>query len=105
MWFRKKVTIFERKDRLTWQKIADTLKGAGLDGVKAGSYEADSLFACGCGSKLDPRNFGTGGRIDRAIYYVDVRQEDEQRAKSILAENGIICEVDDDPVGRLGRAI
>ena len=57
MWFRKKVTIFKRKDRVTWQKIADALKDAGLEGVKAGSYEADSLCACGCGSKLDPRNF------------------------------------------------
>ncbi len=105
MWFRKRVTIFERKDRLTWQKITDALKGAGLDGVKAGSYEADSLTACGCGSKLDPRNFGAGGRIDRAIYYVDVRQEDEQCARSILAEKGIACIVDDDPVGRLGRML
>ena len=105
MWFRKKVTVFRKKDRDTWQTVKDALKGAGLEGVKAGSYEADSLCACGCGSKLDPRNFGAGGKIDRAVYYVDVRQEDEGRARSILAEKGIAVVVDDDPVGRLGRML
>ncbi len=105
MWFTKRVTIFKRKDRQTWQRIREVLAGAGLEGVKAGSYEADSLCACGCGSKLDPRNFGVNGKIDRAIYYVDVKQCDEERAKNILAENRITCEVDDDPVGKFGRAL
>ena len=88
-----------------WQKIREVLKSAGLEGVKAGSYEAESLFACGCGMKLDPRNFGANGHIDRDVYFVDVRQEDEERAKTILAENGISAAVDDDPVGRLGRML
>ena len=105
MWFRKKVTVFMKKDRDTWQKVKDILKSAGLEGIKAGSYEADTLCACGCGSKLDPRNFGANGKIDRDIYYVDVLKEDEQKARSILAEKGIACEVDDDPVGRLGRML
>ena len=105
MWFRKKVTIFERKDRDMWQKIRDALKSAGLDGVKAGSYEADTLCACGCGAKLDPRNFGAGGKIDRSIYYVEVLKEDEQKARSILAENGLAAVVDYDPVGKLGRML
>ena len=102
MWFTKRITVFQKKDRDTWQKVKDVLKSAGLDGVKAGHYEAESLRACGCGSKLDPRNFGAGGKIDRDIYYVDVRQEDEQRAKSILAENGIAAVIDE-PVGKFGR--
>ena len=105
MWFAKKITVFKRKDRDTWLKVRSVLKAAGLEGVKAGHYEADSLFACGCGSKLDPRNFGAGGKIDRAVYYVDVLQEDEGRARSILAEKGIAAVVDDDPVGRLGRML
>ena len=102
MWFTKRITVFQKKDRDTWQKVKDVLKSAGLDGVKAGHYEAESLRACGCGSKLDPRNFGAGGKIDRDIYYVDVRQEDEQRAKSILAENGITAVIDE-PVGKFGK--
>ena len=105
MWFTKKVTLFKKKDRDTWQKIRDILKSEGFTGVRASHYSADSLNACGCGSKLDPRNFGAGGRIDRAIYYVEVRQENEQKARNILAEKGIAAVVDDDPVGRLGRAI
>ena len=105
MLFTKRVTIFKRKNRAEWLRIKEALSSAGLRGVKAGSYEADSLFACGCGSKLDPRNFGAGGKIDREVYYVDVRQEDEGRARNILAENGIEAVVDDDPVGRLGRAL
>ena len=105
MWFTKRVTIFKRKDKETGQRIREVMKSAGLEGVKAGSYEAESLCACGCGMRLDPRNFGVNGRIDRAIYYVDVKQEDEQRAKNILAENGIACKVDDDPVGKMGRML
>ncbi len=102
MWFAKKVTVFQKKDRDTWQKVRDALKGAGLEGVKAGHYEAESLRACGCGSKLDPRNFGAGGKIDREVYFVDVRQEDEELAKSILVSCGIEAVIDE-PVGRLGR--
>ena len=51
--------------------VSDVLKSAGICGVKSGSYEAESLCACGCGSKLDPRDFGINSRIDRAIYYVE----------------------------------
>ena len=105
MWLAKKVTVFKRKDKATWQRIREVLKSAGLKGVKAGHYEADSLCACGCGSKLDPRNFGAGGRIDRDIYYVDVRQEDEERVLSLLTEQGITPIVDDDPVGKYGRML
>lgn len=102
MWFTKKVTVFQKKDRDTWLRVRDSLKSAGLEGVKAGHYEAESLRACGCGLKLDPRNFGAGGKIDREVYFVDVRQEDEERAKNILASCGLEAVVDE-PVGRLGR--
>ena len=105
MLFAKKVTVFKRKDKAAWLTVKDTLKSAGLPGVRAGHYSADSLCACGCSSKLDTRNFGAGGYIDREIYFVDVRQEDEDRAKSILASQGIEAVVDADPVGRLVRML
>ena len=105
MWFTKKVTVFKRKDKDTWLKIKEALKSAGLEGVRSGHYEAESLCACGCGSKLDPRNFGKNGRIDRDIYYVDVKQDDEELARKIIAENGLIAVVDADQVGKLGRLI
>lgn len=103
MWFTKRITIFKRKDKASWQKIRGLLKSEDFRGVRASHYSADTLCACGCGSKLDPRNFGAGGYIDRDVYFVDVRQEDEGRAKSLLASHGIDFAVDDDVVGKLGR--
>ena len=103
MWFSKKITIYKKKDKETWQKIKDVLKNAGLKGVRASSYAADSLCACGCGSKLDPRNFGANGYIDRHVYFIDVNTDDEQKAKNILAECGIETFIENDPLGKLGR--
>ena len=103
MFFSKKITIFKKKDRETWMKIKDALKNSGLKGVRAGHYSIDSLCACGCGSKLDPRDFGAKGKIDREVYFVDVNEKDSERAKNILSENGIETFVDDDPIGKLGR--
>ncbi len=105
MWFAKKVTLFKKKDKDTWQKIRDVLKEEGIKGVRASHYSSESLCACGCGSKLDPRNFGAGGYIDRDIYFVDVKEEDYSRAKSIIESHGISAVVDDDTVGKLGRLI
>ena len=103
MWFAKRITIFKRKDKTAWQKIKDVLKFEGFTGIKAGHYSADSLFSCGCGAKLDPRNFGANGKIDRDIYFVDVLNEDYERAKTLLASNGIESIVEDDVIGKLGR--
>lgn len=103
MFFEKKVTIFKKKDRETWKQIRDALKAAGIKGVRASHYSADSLCACGCGSKLDPRNFGAKGWIDRDVYFIDVKKNDEPRARAIIQERGLQAVIDDDPVGRLGR--
>ena len=101
--FAKKVTIFKKKDKVSWQKIKDVLKASGLKGVRASHYEIDSLSACGCGSKLDPRNFGVKGKIDRDVYFIDVREEDLTRAEEIISQNGLKLEIDDDLLGRYGR--
>ena len=103
MFFEKKVTIFKKKDRETWQKIKDTLKAEGFKGVRVGHYFADTLCACGCGSKMDPRNFGAKGKIDRDIYYVDVRRDDVERVTAILQAHVIESVVEDDSIGQLGR--
>lgn len=105
MWFTKKTTIYKKKDKETWQKIREVLKSEGFKGVRASHYEAESLCACGCGSKLDPRNFGKNGYIDRDIYYVDVKAEDAERARAVISSRGIEAVVDDDAVGKLGRLI
>lgn len=103
MWFAKKITLYKKKDRETWQKIKNVLKEAGLKGVRASHYPIDSLNACGCGAKVDPRNFGTNGYIGRHVYFVDVNKEDLERAKKILLDKKIEAVIDDDPMGKLGR--
>lgn len=104
MFFEKKVTIFKKKDRETWQRIKDALKMEGFKGVRASHYFADTLCACGCGSKLDPRDFGAKGKIDRDIYYVDVRKADVDRALAALQARGIEAVVENDAGGQSGRA-
>lgn len=37
------------------------------------------------------------------VYFVDVREEDKERAQNIIASHGIIVSVDDDVIGKLGR--
>lgn len=103
MWLAKRTTIFKRKDKITWTKIKELLHSEGFKSVKAGHYSADSLFSCGCGAKLDPRNFGANGKIDRDIYFVDVLNEDYERAKTLLESNGIKSIVEDDVIGKYGR--
>lgn len=103
MCFSKKVTIYKKKDRETWQKIKTALKDAGLKGFRASSYDVDSLSVCGCGSKLDPRNFGANGKIDRQVYFIDVKEEDFERAQNILRDCCIETFTDKDPIGKLGR--
>ena len=93
--FEKKVTIFKKKDRPQWLKIKAALKEAGLKGVRSGHYLQDSVMAGGCGAKLDPRDFGRKGKIDREIYFVEVLPEDEESAREILRRRGIVPVVEE----------
>ena len=43
-------------------------------------------------SKLDPRNFGANGEIDRQVYFIDVKEEDFERAQNILRDGALIDE-------------
>ncbi|MCR5825271.1 MAG: hypothetical protein K6G54_01765 [Oscillospiraceae bacterium] len=94
--FEKRVEIFKKRDRETWQQIKDALRDAGLRGVKAGHYQQETVIGCGCGAKLDPRDFGGRGKIDRDIYYVKVISGDEEKAREILRRNGIVAVVEQD---------
>ena len=94
--FQKRVPIFKKRDRETWKEIKDALKEAGLSGVKAGHYRQETVMGGGCGAKLDPRDFGGRGRIDRDIYWVEVPVEAEEEAREILRRKGIVPVVEKD---------
>ena len=91
----KKITLFKKKDAATWKQIREALKDAGITGVKAGSYFADPVAACGCGGHLDPRNYGPKGSVDRYIYYIEVPESQKESALAALSERGITPEVDE----------
>ena len=94
--FEKRVEIFKKRDRETWMQIKTALKEAGLPGVKAGHFLQETVMGGGCGAKLDPRNFGGHGTIDRDIYWVKVIAADEEKAREILRQNGIVPVVEKD---------
>ena len=94
--FEKRVDIFKKRDKESWLKIKEALKEAGLPGVKSGHYLQETVMGGGCGAKLDPRNFGSKGVIDRDIYWVKVIAGDEEKAREILRQNGIVAEVQED---------
>ncbi|MBE7008083.1 MAG: hypothetical protein E7422_02900 [Ruminococcaceae bacterium] len=94
--FEKRVYLFKKRDRETWQQIKAALKDAGLRGVRSGHYLQDVVMAGGCGAKLDPRDFGARGKIDHDIYWVKVPEDDLGRAQDILRQNGIVAAVEDE---------
>lgn len=91
----KRVAIFKKRDRETWLLLRDALKGAQLPGMKSGHYLQETVMGGGCGAKLDPRDFGGRGRIDREIYWIEVPQSQEERAREILRENGLVPVVEE----------
>ena len=94
--FEKKVTIYKKRDRETWKQIKASFKSAGFKGFKAGHYFQETVTGGGCGAKLDPRDFGGRGRIDRDIYWVKVREDDETKALEILRRDGIVAGIEKD---------
>ncbi len=94
--FKKRTEVFKKRDREGWLQMKAVLKESGLSGVKSGHYQQDTVIACGCGAKLDPRNFGDRGKIDRDIYWIRVNAEDEAKAVEILKKNGLVPQVDED---------
>lgn len=71
-------------DKGRWNAAKQALKEAGIKIMESGFYDTEPPL-CGCGAKLDHRDFGPNGRIDRHAYYVSVRPEDLDRAREVLA--------------------
>ncbi len=93
--FDKRVDLFKKRDKETWLQIKKAYKEAGFKAYRAGHYLQETVMGGGCGAKLDPRDFGGHGRIDREIYWVDVKVKDEEQARAILRENGIVPVVEE----------
>ena len=84
--FGKREKVFEVwGGKPLWKSARRRLKSAGIKVMEAGYYETEPPV-CGCGAKLDHRNFGPNGRIDRLTYYVSVRPEDVNQARALLAD-------------------
>ena len=75
-------------DKPRWKEARARLKDAGIKIMETGYYETEAPL-CGCGAKLDHRDFGPNGKIDRLTYYISVKPEDVARAKELLAEAGV----------------
>ena len=93
--FEKHVDIFKKRDKESWQQIKTALKEAGYAGARSGHYLQETVMGGGCGAKLDPRDFGGHGRIDREIYWVSVPAKREEEAREILRRSGIVPEVEE----------
>ncbi len=62
--FVKREEVFCKRDKAGWEAAQEALKAAGIRGVRARHCEVEPPVG-GCGCKLDIRNFGPRGRIDR----------------------------------------
>ncbi|WP_297709668.1 hypothetical protein [Dysosmobacter sp.] len=83
--FGKREKIFEVwGDAPRWKAAKRALKDAGIKIMESGFYDTE-MPVCGCGAKLDHRDFGPNGKIDRHTYYLSVRPEDAERARGVLS--------------------
>ncbi len=96
--FAKRVDIFKKKDKEAWESVKKALDEGGFKDYKAGHYLQESVMAGGCGAKLDPRDFGGKGRIDREVYFVKVKEKDKEAALAILRANAIIPSVETESI-------
>lgn len=84
--FGKREIVFKTVgDKARWKEARQALKEADIRVMEAGSLESEEPI-CSCGAKIDRRNYGPYGWIDRRAYYVAVRPEDVGRAQVVLLQ-------------------
>lgn len=77
--------VFEiQGEKDVWKQAKQTLQAADIKIMEAASREGETPL-CSCGAKIDRRNYGPNGWIDRRIYYIAVRPGDAARAKELLS--------------------
>jgi len=90
-WRREYMALFGQKEKVfsetgqeaLWKEGKKALKAAGIRIVDANHYDPKPL--CGCGAKVDFRDYGPEATRDRHIYSIFVRPEDADRARQVLA--------------------
>lgn len=83
--FGERETVFKEKNKPLWKEIRKTLKERGVKGVYATAIESE-MPTCGCGAKLDIRDFGPNGKIDRNYYCIRVPAAESSRVRDIIQE-------------------
>ena len=84
--FGKREVVFKvQGDKARGKAARAAVETAGIQIMEAYSYEGD-IPLCSCGAKIDRRNYGPNGWIDRRIYYMAVRPENAEQAKVLLAD-------------------
>ncbi len=89
--FEKKVPVFRKRDKATWEKIKKVLDDAGIR-YSSSHYEQEEIPVGGY-SAMDPRNFGKNGRIDREVYVINVKESVVGAAADAIRTAGIVSVV------------
>lgn len=79
LFVREKLIYKERGKKEEWKRAQALLKEAGLK-LSVTELPGEAPI-CGCGAKLDIRDFGPQGKIDRNFYYIDVPEKDYEKAR------------------------
>ena len=83
--FVRREKVFEvQGDAARWRAAKKALRQSGIRRVEAGFYDTEPPV-CGCGAKLDHRDFCPNGPIDRHTYYLSVPLKEASRARELLA--------------------
>ncbi|MEE0800165.1 MAG: hypothetical protein U0L91_02675 [Gemmiger sp.] len=84
-WFEKREYVFRKKDKTAWKMAREALEEAGITRMRCGAYDVEPP-ACGCGAKLDPRDFGKNGRIDRRMFFIKVPVSQLAQARRVISD-------------------
>ena len=86
--FEKREEVFCKRDKAGWEAAKAALSAAGIRGVRARHCQVEPPVG-GCGCKLDIRNFGPNGRIDREEYFITVPAEEAEKARKVLEDQSL----------------
>ena len=78
-----KSLVYSSKEEQDWQKAKKLLEEAG---ISFHSWVSEEPPVGGCGSKIDIRSFGTGKRVLKEIFKIEVEKTDRKEAEKILKD-------------------